>query len=105
MAEGEHESSERASGSIGRADGRNGPWRASKVAMLLVNDGSRAIRFEDYYIYIIYTPNLGLEIAVSVREREQGRFRGSIEGARGSIEGARFSVKDETDEPKSFVRK
>jgi len=43
------------------------------------------------YISIIYTPNLGLEIAVSVREREQGRFRGSSEGARGSIEGARGS--------------
>ena len=36
------------------------------------------------YIYIIYTPNLGFEIAVSGREREQGRFRGSIEGARES---------------------
>lgn len=32
---------------------------------------------------IIYTPNLGLRIAVSVREREQGRFRGSTEGAKG----------------------
>jgi len=39
------------------------------------------------YIYIIYTPNLGLEITVSVREREQGRFRGSSEGAVGSNEG------------------
>ena len=37
---------------------------------------------------IIYTPNLGLRIAVSVREREQGRFRGSSEGARGSSEGS-----------------
>ena len=35
------------------------------------------------YISIIYTPNLGLGIAVSVREREQGRFRESIEGALG----------------------
>ena len=33
------------------------------------------------YICTIYTPNLGFEIAVSGREREQ---RGSIEGARGS---------------------
>jgi len=48
----------------------------------------RIVRF---YIYIIYTPNLGLGIAVSVREREHSRFRGSIEGARGSIEGARGS--------------
>ena len=37
----------------------------------------------EYYIYIIYTPNLGLEIAVPGREREQGRFRESTEGARG----------------------
>lgn len=35
-------------------------------------------------ISIIYTPNLGFEIAVFDREREQGRFRGSTEGARGS---------------------
>ncbi len=35
----------------------------------------------------MYTPNLGLEIAVSVRESEQGRFRGSTEGVWGSIEG------------------
>lgn len=41
----------------------------------------------DIYIYIIYTPNLGFETAVSGREREQGRFRGSIEGARGSTMG------------------
>jgi len=34
------------------------------------------------YIYIIYTPNLGLGIAVFDREREQGRFRGSREGVR-----------------------
>ena len=40
------------------------------------------------YIYIIYTPNLGLGITVFDQEREQGRFRGSSEGARGSIEGA-----------------
>ena len=43
------------------------------------------------YIYIIYTPNLGLEIAVFDQEREQGRFRGSIEGATGEQEGARGS--------------
>ena len=42
----------------------------------------------DISIYIIYTPNLELEIACFVREREQGRFRGSTEGAGGSIEGA-----------------
>ena len=42
----------------------------------------------ELYIYIIYTPNLGLEIAVPGRESEQGRFRGSTEGAGGSTEGA-----------------
>ena len=40
------------------------------------------------YIYIIYTPNLGLEIACFVREKEQGRFRGSTEGARREQRGA-----------------
>ena len=40
------------------------------------------------YIYIIYTPNLGLEITLPGREREQGRFRGSSEGARGRSKGA-----------------
>ena len=35
------------------------------------------------YMYIISTPNSGLDIAVSVWEREQGRFRGNTEGARG----------------------
>lgn len=28
-------------------------------------------------IYIIYTPNLGFNVAVSGQEREQGRFRGA----------------------------
>jgi hypothetical protein len=40
------------------------------------------------YIYIIYTPNFGLRVTVFDREMEQGRFKGSIEGARGSIRGA-----------------
>ena len=44
------------------------------------------------YIYIIYTPNLGFEIAVLDQEREQGRFRGSSKGAvreqGGALEGA-----------------
>ena len=44
------------------------------------------------YIYIIYTPNLELGIAVSVREREQGHFRGSSEGARARSRGARGST-------------
>ena len=40
------------------------------------------------YIYIIYTPNLGLLIAVLDQEREQGRFKGSSEGVRGFSKGA-----------------
>jgi len=44
------------------------------------------------YIYIIYTPNLGFGITVFDEEREQGRFRGSSEGAGGSNEGARGST-------------
>ena len=54
----------------------------------LVKRGSRAVQFEDYYIYIIYTPNLGSGIAVLVQEREQGRFRGSSKGVRGRSKGA-----------------
>ena len=38
-------------------------------------------------MYIVYTPNLGLGIVVLVRDRGQGRFRGSSEGAR-ETEGA-----------------
>ena len=37
------------------------------------------------YMYILYTPNLGLTIAVFIREREQGHFKGSIEGAEGAL--------------------
>jgi len=51
---------------------------------------SRGIRHT--HICIMYTPNLRLEIAVLGREREQGRFRGSSEGAGGSIEGAGGSI-------------
>ena len=42
-------------------------------------------------IYIIYTPNLGLRIAIPGREREQGRFRGSTGQARRRSRGARES--------------
>ena len=59
----------------------------SKAALLLSHPG-RAIanpKFGVYiiyiYIYIIYTPNLGSEVALPGREREHGRFRGSTEGA------------------------
>ena len=40
------------------------------------------------YIYIIYTPNLGIEITAFVQEREQGRFKKNIKGVKGSIKGA-----------------
>ena len=37
-----------------------------------------------HIVYVLYYPlNLGLGIAFSVQEREQGRFRGSIDGAKG----------------------
>ena len=56
-------------------------------------------RVYNIYIYIIYTPNLGSEIILFDREKEQGRFKGSSERARGrsegawgSIEGARGSI-------------
>ena len=44
------------------------------------------------YIYIIYTPNLGLRITIPGLEREQGRFRGSTKGAKGRSGGARGST-------------
>ena len=45
-------------------------------------------------IYIIFTPNLGFENAVSVRERKQGCFRGSREGVGREQKGAGGSKKD-----------
>ena len=39
----------------------------------------RIFETRGYYIYIIYTPNLGFAIAVLGREREQGRFKRSSE--------------------------
>ena len=59
-------------GAVREQNGRNGPQRVSRAAR---------------YIYIKYTPDLGFEIALLGREREQGRFRGSIKGARGRSEG------------------
>ena len=57
--------------------------------MLDNSDGSdHSAACKDGYIYIIYTPNLGLEIACFVREKEQGRFGGSTEGARTEQRGA-----------------
>ena len=53
----------------------------------------RTFEMRGYYIYIIYTPNLGLEIVVPGQEREQGRFRGSNKGVRGSNKRAEGSTK------------
>ena len=50
------------------------------------------LTFIGRYIYIKYTPNLGLGVAVLDREREQGGFRGSTEGAGGSTGGAGGSI-------------
>jgi hypothetical protein len=36
-------------------------------------------------IYVTCTPNLRLLITISDQEREQGRLRGSIEGAGGTL--------------------
>ena len=67
------------------------PFPGRKRQMLTLSSGCVSERERERYIYIIYTPNLGSAIAV-VHEREQGRFRGSIEGAKGSSEGARGST-------------
>ncbi len=68
----------------------HGPdWAHCYQATWVFRRGGRGC--SDIYIYTIYTPNLGLEIAVFVRERERGRFRGSNEGAGGSTKGARGS--------------
>lgn len=40
----------------------------------------KLVKKEDIYIFIIYTK---LGVAVSVRAREQGRFRGSTKGSKG----------------------
>ncbi len=40
------------------------------------------------YIYVTYTPKLGLRVAASVWEREQGCFRESREGLMGRSKGA-----------------
>lgn len=46
------------------------------------------MKIVNIYIYILYTSNLGLMVTVFDRERQQGCFRGSSEGAVRSNEGA-----------------
>lgn len=59
-------------GGVGDWDARRLMWMAYKkrpgLMVMTANVGY-------IYIFIIYTPNLGLEITILVREREQGRFR------------------------------
>jgi len=68
-----------------------------EAAMLPRQNGSSKRRpsvWGVYNIYIIYTPNLRLTIAVFDREKRQGCFkehRGSTEGVGGSTKGARGS--------------
>ena len=53
------------------------------------------LKLEDtIYIFIIYTPNLGLRSAVPGWERKQGHFRGSSEGVRGRSEGVGASTRE-----------
>ena len=61
------------------------------VALQIAMKSNEAIR-SNPHIFIIIPPNLVLRIAVPGRERKQGRFRGSSQGARGSSEGARAST-------------
>ena len=74
-----------------RAENRGTKWALAREQnhVILVSGRSREISVRRFYIlYIIYTPNLGLVLAVLVLEREQGRFRGSRKGVWGSTEGA-----------------
>ena len=56
------------------------------------------------YIYIIYAPNLGLRIAASVQEREQGRFRENTEGAGESRGGSRGSTEGAEEDHEGALR-
>jgi len=57
-------------------------WNASSAAIPREMSQSWICqRLSMIYIYIIYTPNLGFEIAVLDQKRKQGRYRGSSEGA------------------------
>ena len=65
------------------------------------NAGFNASRYESVplvlskYIYIIYTPNLGLRIAVPGREREQKGSMGEQRGSKREQEGARGSKREQ----------
>ena len=58
-------------------------------------------QFDDHlqknYIYVIYARNLGLQITLPGREREQGRFRGSTGGAPREHGGATEGVRGSSD--------
>ena len=48
-----------------------------KQVLVREHCASCVIEFEDYYMFIIYTPNLGWETAVLGWDREQGGFKGA----------------------------
>lgn len=52
-------------------------WDIRCNVAVVKSSGESIEQKEAMYICIIYIPNLGLEIAVSVREKEQGYFRRS----------------------------
>ena len=62
-----------------------GPLKSFRQSLTFVHSERKGIERNrpgvESYIYVIYTPNLGLGIVVLGREREYGRFRGSKEGA------------------------
>ena len=67
----------------------------SRFSAVVSSGGKRHFLFFFWlymYIYIIYTPNLGFEIAVFSQEREQGCLKREQQGSKavqqGNIEGA-----------------
>ncbi len=65
----------------GSASHRSNFVLSPPLFLRLLRGPNPSVRYSCVYIYIIYTPNLGLVIAVLGREREQGHFRGSTGGA------------------------
>ena len=66
---------------IHQIGGTRAKWEQKHGAGLSAGATRRCRRSKTrgYYIYIIYTPNLGLAITILDQEREQGCFRGSSE--------------------------
>lgn len=72
-----------------------------RATALRCNIGIYPPPFLAVYIYNIYTPNLGLEIVIPGREREQNRFRGSIE----KVEKKYERVEREHEEVRKSIKK